>query len=149
MERDGRRGVHFAVWAPNAKLVSVIGDFNDWNPQQAAMRPSPAGVWEGFVPDIGQGAVYKYHIESRYSDYQVDKADPYGFAAEIRPQTASRVWNLESYSWHDDSWMASRAKKNALGSPISIYEVHLGSWRRVPEEGNRWLTLPRTGATSG
>jgi 1,4-alpha-glucan branching enzyme len=140
MERDGRRGVHFAVWAPNAKLVSVIGDFNDWNPQASSMRPSAAGVWEGFVPDMGQGAIYKYHIESRYSDYKVDKADPFGFAAEIRPQTASRVWNLEDYSWHDDSWMASRASKNALASPISIYEVHLGSWRRVPEEGNRWLS---------
>jgi 1,4-alpha-glucan branching enzyme len=140
MERDGRRGVHFAVWAPNAKLVSVIGDFNDWNPQASSMRPSAAGIWEAFVPEIGQGARYKYHIESRYSDYKVDKADPYGFAAEIRPQTASRVWNLEDYSWHDDSWMASRGKKNGLGSPISIYEVHLGSWRRVPEEGNRWLS---------
>jgi 1,4-alpha-glucan branching enzyme len=139
-QRDGRRGVHFAVWAPNAKLVSVIGDFNDWNPQANSMRPSPAGVWEGFVPDIGQGAIYKYHIESRYSDYKVDKADPYGFAAQIRPQTASLVWNLEDYIWHDDSWMASRANKNGLGSPISIYEVHLGSWRRVPEEGNRWLS---------
>ena len=140
MERDGRRGVHFAVWAPNAKLVSVIGDFNDWNPDANSMRPSAAGVWEAFVPDVGQGARYKYHIESRYSDYKVDKADPYGFAAEIRPQTASRVWNLDDYSWHDDSWMASRAKKNGLGSAISIYEVHLGSWRRVPEEGNRWLS---------
>jgi 1,4-alpha-glucan branching enzyme len=140
MERDGRRGVHFAVWAPNAKLVSVIGEFNDWNPQANSMRPSPAGVWEAFVPAIGQGTSYKYHIESRYSDYKVDKADPYGFAAEIRPQTASRVWNLEDYSWRDDSWMASRAKRNGVGSPISIYEMHLGSWRRVPEEGNRWLS---------
>ena len=139
-EKDGRRGVHFAVWAPNAKRVSVIGEFNDWNPQANSMRPSSAGVWEGFVPDIGQGATYKYHIESRYSDYKADKADPYGFAAEIRPQTASRVWNLEDYSWHDDPWMASRAKKNGLGSAISIYEVHLGSWRRAPEEGNRWLS---------
>ena len=139
-ERDGRHGVHFAVWAPNAKLVSVIGEFNDWNPQANGLRPNSAGVWEGFVSDIGQGAIYKYHIESRYSDYKVDKADPYGFAAEIRPQTASRVWNLEDYSWRDDSWMTNRAKKNGLGSPISIYEVHLGSWRRVPEEGNRWLS---------
>jgi 1,4-alpha-glucan branching enzyme len=139
-EKDGRRGVHFAVWAPNAKLVSVVGDFNGWNPQANSLRPSPAGVWEGFVPDIGQGAIYKYHIESRYSDYQVDKADPYAFAAQIRPETASRVWNLDDYSWRDDSWMASRAKKNALGSAISIYEVHLGSWRRAPEERNRWLS---------
>ena len=99
-----------------------------------------AGVWEGFVPDIGQGASYKYHIESRYRDYKVDKADPYGFAAEIRPQTASRVWNLENYSWHDESWMANRANNNSLNSPLSIYEVHLGSWRRALEEGNRWLT---------
>jgi 1,4-alpha-glucan branching enzyme len=139
-ERDGSQGVHFAVWAPNAKFVSVIGDFNNWNPAATPMRPSPAGVWESFVPKISQGALYKYHVESRDRDYKVDKADPYGFAAEIRPRTASRVWDLESYSWQDDSWMASRAKTNSLTSPISIYEVHLGSWRRVPEEGNRWLT---------
>jgi 1,4-alpha-glucan branching enzyme len=139
-EKDGRPGVHFAVWAPNAKLVSVIGDFNDWNPAATVMHSSSVGVWESFVPDIGHGAIYKYHVESRDRDYNVDKADPYGFAAEIRPQTASRVWNLESYTWHDDSWMASRAKNNSLESPISIYEVHLGSWRRMPEESNRWLT---------
>jgi len=139
-EMAGRRGVHFAVWAPNASVVSVIGDFNGWNPAACTLRPSPAGVWEGFVPEIGQGTIYKYHLQSRDRDYQVAKADPYGFAAEIRPQTASRVWDLDSYTWHDDSWLASRAKSNSLGSPISIYEVHLGSWRRAPEEGNRWLT---------
>ena len=94
--------MHFAVWAPNAERVSVIGDFNNWNPRAAShAAQSTAGVWEGFVPDIGSGAVYKYHVESRYRDYKVDKADPYGFAAEIRPQTASRVWDLENYSWHD------------------------------------------------
>ena len=139
-EREGRRGVHFAVWAPNAKVVSVIGDFNNWNPTANVMQPTPAGVWESFIPDVGQGARYKYHIESIYRGYKVDKADPCGFAAEIRPQTASRVWNLESYSWQDGAWMASRARSNALDSAISIYEVHLGSWRRSPEEGNRWLT---------
>jgi 1,4-alpha-glucan branching enzyme len=139
-EREGRRGVHFAVWAPNARIVSVIGDFNQWNPVANVMRPTPAGIWEGFVPDIGQGAVYKYHVESQYDEFKVDKADPYGFAAEIRPQTASRVWNLESYSWHDSSWMATRSRSNSLNSPLSIYEMHLGSWRRVPDEGNRWLT---------
>jgi 1,4-alpha-glucan branching enzyme len=139
-EREGRRGVHFAVWAPNARIVSIIGDFNKWNPVANVMRSTPAGIWEGFVPDIGEGAVYKYHVESQYDQFKVDKADPYGFAAEIRPQTASRVWNLESYSWHDHSWMATRTKNNSLDSPLSIYEVHLGSWRRVPEEGNRWLT---------
>jgi 1,4-alpha-glucan branching enzyme len=139
-ERDGRRGVHFAVWAPNAERVSVVGDFNHWNSSTDIMRPSSAGVWEGFVPDIGSGALYKYHLESRDRRYAVDKADPYGFAAEIRPRTASRVWDLEDYSWLDASWMANRAKNNSLHSPISIYEVHLGSWKRVPEENNRWLT---------
>jgi 1,4-alpha-glucan branching enzyme len=138
--KDGKRGVQFAVWAPNAKRVSIIGDFNNWNPNAAIMSSSPAGIWEGFVPDIGQGASYKYHIESRYRDYKVDKADPYGFAAEIRPNTASRVWNLENYSWHDDSWMKNRTNTNSLSSPLSFYEVHLGSWKRALEEGNRWLT---------
>jgi 1,4-alpha-glucan branching enzyme len=139
-ERNGHRGVQFAVWAPNAEHVSVIGDFNHWNSSANMMRPSSAGVWEGFVPDIGPGAVYKYHVESRDRHYVVDKADPYGFAAEIRPRTASRVWDLRDYSWSDRSWMADRAKNNSLNSPISIYEMHLGSWMRVPEERNRWLT---------
>jgi 1,4-alpha-glucan branching enzyme len=139
-ERDGQRGVQFAVWAPNAKLVSVIGDFNSWSPSANPMEPRFAGLWETFIPHVDQGDVYKYHVESDYQSYWVDKADPYCFAAEIRPHTASRVWDLESYSWQDNSWMASRAKNNSLDAPISIYEVHLGSWRRVPEEGNRWLT---------
>jgi 1,4-alpha-glucan branching enzyme len=139
-EKKGKAGVHFAVWAPNAKSVSVIGDANGWNPAANVMQPTPAGVWETFIAGIGQGAIYKYHIESDYGGYEVDKADPYGFAAEIRPQTASRVWNLATYSWRDDEWMTSRRQRNALESPISIYEVHPGSWRRVPEEGNRWLT---------
>ena len=139
-EKDGERGVQFAVWAPNARRVSIIGDFNSWNPNAAIMRPSTAGIWEGFVPGIGQGASYKYHIESRYRDYKVDKADPYGFASEVRPKTASRVWNLETYSWHDESWMKNRANANSLSSPLSFYEFHLGSWKRAPEDGNRWLT---------
>jgi 1,4-alpha-glucan branching enzyme len=138
-EQDGQRGVHFAVWAPNAGRVSIIGDFNHWNEETNIMRPSPAGVWEGFVPDIGSGAIYKYHLVSRDRPYTVDKADPYAFAAEIRPRTASRVWNLQDYSWLDRSWMANRAKNNSLSAPISVYEVHLGSWRRTPE-GNRWLS---------
>ncbi len=139
-ERDSRHGVHFAVWAPNARLVSVIGDFNGWNPAPNVMLPTLAGIWESFIPDVGQGTVYKYHVESNYQNFKVDKADPYGFATEIRPQTASRVWHLESYLWQDSAWMATRGRSNSLDSPISIYEVHLGSWRRVPEEGNRWLT---------
>jgi 1,4-alpha-glucan branching enzyme len=140
-ELGGRLGVHFAVWAPNAEQVSVIGDHNRWDPQSNPMQlRTAAGLWEVFVPDIGPGALYKYHIVSRYNGYQVDKADPYGFAAEIRPHTASRVWDLSSYSWGDQEWMANRANKNALDSPISIYEVHLGSWKRVSEDGNRSLT---------
>ena len=139
-ERNGHLGVQFAVWAPNAERVSVIGDFNGWNTATDMMRPSSAGVWESFIPGIGPGTVYKYHVVSRDRRYAVDKADPYGFAAEIRPRTASRVWDLQDYSWLDNSWMANRTKNNSLNSPISIYEVHLGSWRRVPEEANRWLT---------
>jgi len=139
-ERNGQRGVQFAVWAPNAKTVSVIGDFNSWNISANQLEPSSTGVWETFVAHIAQGDVYKYHVESQYHGYRTDRADPYGFASEIRPHTASRVWDLESYSWQDDSWMAGRAANNSLDAPISVYEVHLGSWRRVPEEDNRWLS---------
>jgi len=139
-ERDGLRGAQFAVWAPNAKRVSVVGDFNNWDTSANRMEPGPAGVWETFIPAIRQGDIYKYHLESNFRGYQVDKADPYGFGAEIRPHTASRVWDLESYSWQDSSWMAGRGKNNSLDAPISIYEVHLASWRRVPEEDNRWLS---------
>ena len=137
----GQRGVHFAVWAPNAKQVSVLGDFNEWSPRSNALAAHGAtGVWEGFVPEAGAGALYKYHITSQYRGYEVDKADPYAFAAEIRPQTASRVWDLSTYTWGDGEWTANRANRNGLRRPVSIYEVHLGSWRRVPEEGNRPLT---------
>jgi 1,4-alpha-glucan branching enzyme len=140
-EVAGQRGVQFAVWAPNAERVSVVGEFNNWNPDSTPMRlHREAGVWERFLPDIGSGTRYKYHVESRYGAYKVDKADPYGFWAEIRPQTASRVWDLDSYSWEDQSWMSERSRKNSLDAPMSIYEVHLGSWRRAPEEGNRWLS---------
>ena len=140
-QSDGQRGVHFAVWAPNASQVGVIGDFNAWTPGSNALRSRGAvGVWEGFVPDLEPGAPYKYHIASQSGAYEVDKADPYAFAAELRPQTASRVWDLGSYSWGDSNWMAHRASRNGLDCAVSIYEVHLGSWRRVPEEANRSLT---------
>jgi len=132
--------VQFAVWAPNARAVSIIGEFNGWSYSAHPMGPSSAGVWTAFVPHLRPGGIYKYHIESSYDSYQVDKADPYGFASEIRPHTASRVWDLESYSWQDASWMAGRSKNNALAAPISIYQVHVGSWRRIPEDRNRWLT---------
>jgi len=141
VEVDGVAGTYFAVWAPGAKQVSVIGDFNGWDPGAHFMQRRPeAGIWECFVPGVGIGALYKYRIVSRHNNYQVDKADPYGFAAEIRPQTASKVWDLSRYQWHDGQWMTERSRRNAHDAPISIYEVHLGSWMRVPEEGSRWLT---------
>jgi len=140
MEFDGRRGTHFAVWAPNAERVSVVGDFNGWNPDSTPLNPrDSSGVWEGFVPGLGRGGVYKYHIRSRYHMYRVDKADPYSFYNEVPPRTASIVWDLD-YEWSDAEWMRSRHGRNSFESPMSIYEVHLGSWMRVPEEGNRSLS---------
>ena len=140
VEADGVKGTRFAVWAPNAKSVAVIGDFNDWDRDSHPMRNHPeAGVWEVFVPAVGRNTRYKYFIRSRAKDYEVEKADPYAFATEMRPGTASKVWNLADYDWGDAEWMASRAPKSAHDAPISIYEVHLGSWMRVPGEGG-WLT---------
>ena len=141
VQLNGQRGTHFAVWAPNAERVSVVGDFNDWNPAVHPMTQRPqAGMWTRFIAGVGAGALYKYAITSRYNGYHVDKADPYAFASEIRPQTASKVWDISKYPWADDDWMASRARVNALDAPIAVYEVHLGSWMRVPEEGRRWLS---------
>lgn len=140
-ELRGTRGTHFAVWAPNAERVSVVGDWNGWKHDVHPMDCRPlAGVWEAFVPGVGPGALYKYALQSRVNGYRVEKADPYAFTGETRPKTASRVWDLSGYGWGDQEWMAGRAAAQAHGAPISIYEVHLGSWMRVPEEGNRWLT---------
>ncbi len=137
----GVEGAHFAVWAPNAREISVIGDFNAWRHGAHPLRPTgDSGIWQGFVPGVGHGALYKYTVASHFGVGRVEKADPFGFAAEIRPRTASRVWSLAGYAWGDDEWMARRRTANSLGAPISIYEVHLGSWMRVPEEHNRWLT---------
>ncbi len=140
MTVDGTLGTYFAVWAPNAEGVSVIGDFNNWNPETHPLndRWDGSGIWEGFIPGIEIGTIYKYHIISRYNDYIVDKADPFTLHSETPPKTASVVWELD-YEWKDDDWMRNRHRHNALGSPFSIYEVHLGSWRRVPEEGDRFL----------
>jgi 1,4-alpha-glucan branching enzyme len=133
-------GAHFAVWAPNAASVSVIGDFNRWTPGTFPMEARPqAGVWELFIPGIGNGDRYKYHVVSRHNGYQVDKADPYAFYAEVPPGNASRVWDLSAWTWRDTEWMETRPPA-PLNSPMSIYEVHAGSWMRVPEEGNRRLT---------
>jgi 1,4-alpha-glucan branching enzyme len=127
------RGAHFAVWAPNASAVSLIGDFNDWNaaahPMQA--RTDSSGIWERFVDGVTQGACYKYRISAR-DGAQLDKADPFAFCAELPPLTASRAWRLD-HAWGDDQWMAQRRERNALAAPMSVYEVHLGSWRRRDE----------------
>jgi len=135
------QGAFFGVWAPNAASVSVIGDFNGWNTETHPLRvrEDGSGIWEGFIPHIKQGSLYKYHIVSKYNHYEVDKGDPYAFYWEVSPKTASIVWDL-SYEWKDKEWMKNRYKSNNLQSPFSIYEVHLGSWRRVPEENNRFLT---------
>jgi 1,4-alpha-glucan branching enzyme len=137
----GNQGTHFGVWAPNAASVSVVGDFNGWNPTSHFLEPrrDSSGIWEGFIAGVRAGALYKYHIVSRHAGYSVDKADPFAFFAEVPPRTASVVWDL-SYEWGDEDWMKRRGRANALDAPISIYEVHLGSWRRVPEDHNRSLT---------
>ena len=138
--RDDRAGVDFAVWAPNADSVHVIGDFEGWGQAPAPLHPrAGSGIWEGFVPRIGAGATYKYRIASRHNGYRVDKADPYGFRCELPPATASMVCDL-AYTWGDGDWMRARRVKNGFEAPQAIYEVHLGSWMRVPEERDRWLT---------
>ncbi len=138
---DGRDGTLFAVWAPNAERVSVVGDFNGWDPARhpLASRWDDSGVWEGFVPGVGKGALYKYSITAKSDGSRAEKADPLGIFSEAPPRSASIVWDLE-YRWLDADWMARRAQANTLDAPISVYEVHLGSWRRVPEEGDRSLT---------
>ena len=138
-EIEGVRGVAFAVWAPNAAGVSVVGDFNSWDGRLAMMRQlGSSGVWELFIPDLGAGTLYKFEIRTREGLVAL-KADPFATATEIPPATASVVYR-SSYEFGDSEWMAARARRDPLRTPISIYEAHLGSWRRVPEEGNRSLT---------
>jgi 1,4-alpha-glucan branching enzyme len=137
---DGEPGTSFAVWAPDAQQVFVMGGFNHWNNSSHPLHANgSSGVWEGFVPGIQQGEIYKFHIVSRYNGYKVDKADPYALHAETPPKTGSIVWPLD-YEWGDSGWMENRRETNALDAPLSIYEVHLGSWRRVPEDRNRSLS---------
>ena len=133
-------GVHFSVWAPNAESVFVIGTFNAWDRNATPLEPvGSSGVWYGFVSGIGKGELYKFHIRSRHGGYTVDKTDPFAIHNEVAPKTASVVWDLD-YEWNDATWMGDRKRHNALDAPISIYELHLGSWMRVPEQGNRSLT---------
>jgi 1,4-alpha-glucan branching enzyme len=140
MTSDGVEGTYFSVWAPNAERVMVIGDFNGWNQDSHPLRArwDESGIWEGFISGIRKGDTYKYHIVSRYNKYRVDKGDPYAFYWELPPKTASRVWELD-YEWNDSEWMSDRHKVNSLNAPFSVYEVHPGSWKRVPDEDNRFL----------
>ncbi len=141
MTHEGVEGTHFAVWAPAASRVSVVGDMNGWDARRGLMRPrGVTGVWELFVPGIAEGEPYKYEILDQHGNVLPQKADPYGFGAEHPPKTASVVRRLDGYDWADGAWMSKRAAHNRIDQPISIYEVHLESWRRVPEEGNRPLS---------
>jgi 1,4-alpha-glucan branching enzyme len=136
--QNGEAGTSFSVWAPNAKAVSLIGTFNGWDPRSHPLRArESSGIWEGFIPGVTKGSIYKFHIVSNHHGHVVDKADPFGILHEKPPRTASVVWDLE-YQWTDQDWMKNRQAKNSLQAPISIYEVHLGSWMR--EEHNRPLT---------
>ena len=137
---SGQAGTHFAVWAPEAEQVSVIGTFNDWrNGTHRLQARGSSGIWEGFIPDVTKGSLYKYHIDSRHSGYQVDKSDPMSFFNEIPPKSASIVWDL-NYDWRDSEWMRVRRQSNALNAPIAIYEMHVGSWKRLAAEQNRSLS---------
>lgn len=133
-------GIYFAVWAPNAKQVSVIGEFNKWNKKKniLKLRKDGSGIWEGFINNLDLGIIYKYSIQTVSGEF-LEKADPFGFAFEIPPKTASVV-STNWYRWKDKRWMNKRGKINSLDQPISIYELHLGSWRRDPSEPDRWLT---------
>lgn len=138
---DDQVGTCFAVWAPNAEEVSVIGDFNGWDRDSHHLRPRPdgSGIWEGFIPEISAGTLYKYFIRSRHQGYTAEKGDPFARRWEQPPLTASVVWDTD-YGWEDGAWMERRKDANRLGAPKTVYEMHLGSWRRVPEEDNRYLS---------
>lgn len=135
---EGRNGIYFAVWAPNARLVSVVGNFNYWDRHSHAMnvRWDGSGIWELFIPDLAQGELYKFYVES-WTGYAAEKGDPYGVLWEVAPRTSTIAWNLD-FKWSDKKWMKARQSSNALAKPLSIYEVHLGSWRRGDD--NRYLS---------
>ena len=140
MTMDGVAGVSLAVWAPNAKRVYVVGGFNNWDGRVNVMRKHPTcGVWDIFIPGIGQGELYKYEIKTQ-QDYILVKSDPVAFYSEKRPNTASVVYNIENYHWEDENWMNYREQANSFDRPMSVYEVHLGSWRRKGEHGEEYLT---------
>jgi 1,4-alpha-glucan branching enzyme len=132
VDSGGVRGVRFAVWAPNAECVTLAGDFNDWDVRRHPMRRRNGGVWEIFMPGLGEGVAYKYNVRSRVAGHQQLKADPYAFRCEAPPKSASVVWDIAKYEWNDAAWMEARGQANVLRSPVSIYEVHLESWLRGP-----------------
>jgi 1,4-alpha-glucan branching enzyme len=137
----GTRGVHFAVWAPNARSVHVIGDFNSWDSRRHPMRLlDTSGIWELFVPELEEGEKYKFDIRSKYQKYEAVKSDPHGFYFEHRPKSASIVYDIDRHRWGDDKWMEKRSRTNWFESPVAIYEVHLGSWMRHPEKEDEFLT---------
>ena len=137
LELNGVKGTHFAVWAPNAEYVSVIGDFNGWNKEShpLSVRWDETGIWEGFIPNLGENTLYKYNIVSKVNNYKVEKGDPFAFKWETPPKTASIVRELD-YAWNDEEWLKNREEHNSLNSPMSTYELHIGSWKRIPEQGN-------------
>jgi 1,4-alpha-glucan branching enzyme len=138
---EGVRGINFVVWAPNAKRVSVVGTFNAWDGRRYPMRSrGSVGLWELFIPEIAEGELYKYEILGQSGCLPFTKADPYATAAESRPKKTSLICDVSHHEWHDAKWMEDRKKSDPLKKPLSIYEVHLGSWKRKVEEGNRWLT---------
>ena len=142
MKAGKKQGVYFAVWAPNAQSVSVRADFNDYDPNRhpLKLREDDSGIWEGFIENVETGPTYKYHIVSKHHDIVHEKSDPFALYSEKPSKSASRVWSLEGYEWKDEGWMKERKKHNAHDAPISVYEMHLGSWRRKVEEENRYLT---------
>ncbi|MBC8122092.1 MAG: 1,4-alpha-glucan branching enzyme, partial [Gemmatimonadaceae bacterium] len=139
LEVDGVRGVYFAVWAPGARNVSVLCDYNLWDGRKHQMRRSQGGIWELFIPGIGTGEVYKYEIKNALG-HIYEKSDPYGFQQEMRPRTGSIVADIDGYTWGDGPWLEQRRHSDPLKNPIAVYEVHLGSWMRVPEQEDRFLT---------
>jgi 1,4-alpha-glucan branching enzyme len=142
---NGKEGTYFAVWAPDATRVSVIGEFNSWKPDiHPLFSHEVSGIWEGFIPGVVVGDIYKYHVVSRFHGYQVNKADPMARYYEKPPSTASRVWR-HTYTWNDHEWMKTRGQRNSLNAPIAVYELHLGSWRRQYDEGWRWLNYREIG----
>jgi 1,4-alpha-glucan branching enzyme len=138
--RDGKKGTHFAVWAPNAKKVSIIGDFNGWDPNKHDLHPvESSGIWAGVIREAQPGMNYKYYIHSHHNDHVEQKADPVGFCTECPPKSASVVWDLD-YTWNDSEWMENRKEIQAQDKPISIYEMHMGSWKRRADEDYRMLS---------